>query len=137
MATVEDVTAFKAKWSGAFNAVPDGDVAAVLDETDIWLDSRQWQPRDFPLARMLWAAHSLQLFQLQRSSALGAATGLGSADLFVRSVGFGERRVMFGERRIGRESAAGGPGDSLLQTTIYGLQFLQLRARNFPAVLTV
>ena len=59
-------------------------------------------------------------------------------DLFVRMVAFGERRVMFGERKMSHsEGGAIGAGEAMLEDTIYGQKYLRLRARNIIGIITV
>ena len=137
-ATSQDVLIFKARIP-EFAATSDADVAAALDEADMWLDASKWNPADFPWARWWLAAHGLKLDQTYATSATGESSGSGeSVGMFVRSISFGERRVQFGERKFTTSKAGiSGPGQELLEETIYGNKFLRLRARNIPAVLSV
>ncbi len=137
-ATSRDVIVFKVRIP-EFAATSDPDVAAALDEADMWLDANMWNPADFPWARIWLAAHNLKLEQLyaDASSADGSSGG-NSVGMFVRSVAFGERRVQFGERKFeSTKSGVSGPGQEMLQETIYGNNFLRLRARNIVGVITV
>ena len=130
MATDQQVFAFRAKFS-ELSSASDPDVGEALDTAAIWVDPLIWSIRDFPLAVLFWAAHFLTLKMWQLASAqLGAGTG--STDLFLRSISFGERRILFGERKLGQAAAANmlGPGEELLSQTIYGQLYLSLRSRN-------
>jgi len=138
VATSQDVIAFKSRLPG-FTVALDADVAAALDEADMWLDARMWWPPDFVWARWYLAAHYLQLasmFTGLGSEASGSSVA--SPDLFVRMVAFGERRVMFGERKASTtEGQVTGPGGGSMEDTIYGQKFLRLRSRNVPGILTL
>jgi hypothetical protein len=137
-ATSHDVLTFKAKIA-EFADTPDADVAAALDEADMWLDAKMWNPNDFPWARWWLAAHGLKLDQTYATSVAASGSSSSAAvGMFVRSIGFGERRVMFGERKFETsKSGISGPGQELLEETVYGNKFLRLRARNIPAIITV
>lgn len=137
MATDQDIFAFRARVP-ALQGLTDADVSAALDATDIWLDGTAWasQP-DFSLARQYLAAHLLQL-QLLYASSAAEGGGVGAADVFVRQIRFGERHIAFQQRQAFTKSeASAGPGEQLLDTTIYGQYFLQLRARNFPPIAVI
>ena len=138
MASGADIAAFKAAVP-EFAGLPDPQLSAVLDETDVWLDARMWEPADFVYARWYLTAHHLQLaamFSSPGSSGGGAAAV--SSDLFVRMVAFGERRVMFGERKASTtEGQITGPGAGMMEDTVYGQKFLLLRSRNIPPILSV
>ena len=141
MATSADVLAFRLAMP-AFKSMPDADVAAALDEVDIFLDADMWSPKDFPLARRLLAAHNLQLQLMLAMSMPGGAQGAtagGSLDTYLSGITFGERHVTFGQRRWMNTSknSTTGPGEEMLGATTYGLRFQQLRYRNTPLVLTV
>ena len=135
MATAQDINSFRSKFA-EFEQVGDPDISVALNAADLWLDQTQWIAADFPLARILWAANYLALKELQIE--MTETGGVGMSDLFIRSIGIGDRRVMFGERRLAKgTNAMLGPGEEMLTLTIYGEMFLQLRARNFPAVAVV
>jgi Protein of unknown function (DUF4054) len=137
MATSKDVISFKARIP-EFALTIDADVAAALDEADMWLDHRMWEPEDYTWAKLFLAAHTLQtaaMFTSVNAASGGAAV---SSDLFVRMVAFGERRVMFGERKASTtEGQITGPGQAMLEDTIYGQKFLRLRSRNIPPILVI
>jgi Protein of unknown function (DUF4054) len=137
-ATSQAVLSFKAHIP-EFSSLSDADVAAALDEADMWLDESKWDAKDFPWARMWLAAHTLKLAESYAGA--GAAAGsssAGSVGTFVRSISFGERRVMFGERKFtSSKTSVTSAGEELLEDTIYGMKYLRLRNRNFPGVLTV
>jgi hypothetical protein len=135
VATVEDIIAFKARFS-EFAKLSDPPIAAVLNTADVYLDDVMWSPRDFPLARMLWAAHLLTL--QQTVAANSTIDGTGMSDLFVRSIRFGDRTVTFEQRQSFMSAQAGmEPGEILLSSTTYGQLFLQLRSRNIIPVTIV
>jgi hypothetical protein len=137
-ATSQDVLTFKARIP-EFASALDADVAAALDEADMWLDAKMWNPADFPWARWWLAAHGLKLDQTYASTlGTGGSTSSNSVGMFVRSIGIGERRVMFGERKFTTsKNGISGPGQELLEETIYGNKFLRLRSRNIPAIMVV
>ncbi len=124
-------------WSRLFEFEPMG-FAVVQTAIDMAVDElnvTSWRAKDYPYAVMYLAAHmmAIRLSAIQ-SAARGKLTNL-STDLFARSVGFGERRVMWGERTIARNAGYKyGPGEGLYEQTAYGQKFLELRARNIPAV---
>ena len=138
-ATSQDVLAFKAQMP-EFASTLDADIAAALDEVDMWLDEEMWLPTDYPWARRFLAAHHLKLAigVVGGGGSSSSSGSSGSADVFVRMVAFGERRVMWGERK-GADSKAtvAAPGEEMLEDTVYGQKFLRLRNRNFPGVMTV
>jgi hypothetical protein len=138
-ASSQDVISFKSKIP-EFAGLLDADIAAALDEVDMWLDAAMWDPVDYPWARRFLAAHHLKLDQGfgAPGGAAGGGASTSTSDLFVRMVAFGERRVMFGERKVSTsEGAAFGAGEAMLEDTIYGQKFLRLRSRNFPGVFSV
>lgn len=128
MATAAEIYAFRSRFP-EFEDSKDGEIAAAIEMAALWVDASVFEPTDFPVAIQLWAAHYMTLLQAQLASAQLAGGGM--TDTFVRSIGFGERRVMFGERGAGRGgSASSAPGESMLENTIYGQLFLLLRQRN-------
>jgi hypothetical protein len=138
MASGADLASFRAAVP-EFASTPDPQLSAALDETDMWLDYRVWEPADFVYARWYLTAHHLQLASMFTSpSSGGGGAAAVSSDLFVRMVAFGERRVMFGERKASTtEGQITGPGAGMMEDTIYGQKFLLLRSRNIPPILTV
>ena len=138
-ATSQDVLVFKARLP-EFSIVTDADVAASLDEADMWLDSGQVAIlRTFRWARMFLAAHNLKLAMIYDTTSGGSSLTSGVVGMYAKSVSFGERRVMFGERKSASSQAAGvtAPGEDLFEDTIYGQKYIRLRARNIPGCLTV
>jgi hypothetical protein len=135
MAKSSDIFAFRAQFPG-FASVQDADIAMMFNTADIYFDSSQWSPTDFPMARMYWVAHMLTLMSEQGANiALG---GSGTADLFLRQVRIGERTIGFGQRQFAKGAAgSSGPGEEMLSYTFYGQMFLQLRARNIIAIAVV
>jgi len=138
MATGTDIAAFRVAVP-EFASLTDPELSIALDETDMWLDADMWDPPDFVYARWYLTAHHLQLAQMFTSpgSSGGGGTAV-SSDLFVRMVAFGERRVMFGERKASTtEGQITGPGAGQMEDTVYGQKFLRLRSRNIPPILSV
>jgi hypothetical protein len=112
-----------------FSSASDADIGSSLDISNLWLDPTLWSAQDFPLAIMFWAAHYLSL-KLQQLASVEFG-GTGATDLYIRQISFGERHVAFNQRSY--EQAAEkmlGPGEQMLMSTIYGMQFIQLRSRN-------
>ena len=137
MATDQDIIAFRSRFPALIGLV-DADISAALDTADISLDVNMWaRLTDFNLARQYLAAHWLQLQILYASSA-SEAGGIGAADVFVRQISMGERRIAFQQRQaFTKAETALGPGEQLYDTTIYGQRFLELRWRNLPLVAVV
>ena len=135
MASARDIFRFRSQFP-EFDEVDDPSISQSLNTSKMWLDPAVWAPLDYDQAYLMWAAHLLSLIQMQTASTeLG---GTGETDLFVRSVSIGERRVVFQERRgttVSEKMA--GPGEDLLDQTIYGQMFLQLRGRNIIPVAMV
>jgi hypothetical protein len=130
-----NVFAFRSRFS-EFNDVADPEIDLGLQIAQLWVDPLIWDPNDYPMALLFWAAHFVSLKRLQLASV--EFGGSGAVDLFVRSIGIGERRVMFGERgAYAKGEASMGPGEALLEQTIYGMLYLTLRARNVPSVLVI
>jgi hypothetical protein len=139
MATDSQIFVFRAKFPELAGA-NDPDVAEALDTAAVWVDDRIWSVRDFPLALLYWAAHFLTLKLQQLASVqLSGGGGTGVTNLFLRSIAFGERRIMFGERKSVASAADKmlGPGEALLNETIYGQLYLALRSRNVIPVAVV
>ncbi len=134
MATPDDNIRFRAVFP-EFATVSDPAIATVLNTADLFLDEEVWAPRDWPMARYYWAAHMLQLQQIQAASIeLG---GAGMADLYMKNVRYEGKMVSFGERQAFAKESSAGPGEELLSLTTYGLMYLQLRARNIMPVLVI
>jgi hypothetical protein len=135
MATPQDIIQFKATFP-PFANVSDPAIATVLNTADLFLDPGPWSAQDWPMARYFWAAHWLQLQQMQTAAA--EIGGAGMADLFLRMVRYEGKMVSFGERQsLSSKEATAGPGEELLNFTIYGLMYLQLRTRNIMPVLVI
>lgn len=135
MASTQAIYQFRSQFS-EFDTVPDADVASSLDVSALWLDPTLWDPTDYKLALMFWAAHYLSLRQQQLAGVEFGGTG--ATDLYIKNISFGERRVSFGQRQY---ELAGekmlGPGEQMLLSTLYGMQFIQLRQRNIIPVAIV
>jgi hypothetical protein len=112
-----------------FDSVLDGDVVTALNTAALFVDPLIWSAGDYGPALLNLAAHFTALKQMQiAASEIG---GTGETDIFVRSISFGERHVQFQQRQGAKEiEALAGPGESLLSETIYGANFIMLRARN-------
>jgi len=133
-----DIVAFKANFQ-EFKELPDADIAEVFNTADVFLDARVWpSARDFAMARKLWVAHTLLLYRMALASASFTGAGVGmSVDLYLSQIHIGERTVGLGQRRLMTSGGRGyvyGPGEEMLNTTIYGEMFIQLRTRNIPNV---
>jgi hypothetical protein len=119
-----------------YENISNRDIVLALQVADLFVDPNKWNPADVQDARRFFAAHFLSLKQQQLASV--QIGGAGSMDLFIRSVGFGERRVMFGERTaMVKGEVKLGAGEAMLNYTVYGMMYLQLRARNIPSVVVV
>ena len=119
---------------GEFAKINDADVQGMLDDAVDMLDETKWNAHDYPLAVLYLAAHNLAV----RQPALAGTGGGLTTDTYVRSVGFGERRVMYGERNIYRSTSYKyGPGEALYELTPYGQRYLQLLSRNFPGIMLI
>ena len=139
-ATSQDVIAFKAQFP-AFISFNDADISTAFDFADVFTDPTQWNPATYVKARLLWVANQLMVMRMMGGLALpggllGSLTVMG--DLYVRERRFGERAVSYDQRQIFKNIAAGSSvGDAALSLTIFGIQYLTLRNRTFPAVLVV
>lgn len=135
MASTQSIYQFKSQFS-EFDSVPDADIATSLDISKLWLDPTLWTEQDYQLALLFWAAHYLSLRQQQLAGVEFGGTG--ATDLYIKTVSFGERRVSFGQRQY---ELAGekmlGPGEQMLMSTLYGMQFIQLRQRNIIPIVIV
>ena len=137
MATAQDIAAFRGQFA-EFSSVNDPDIAAIMNTVDVLIDGRKWPNQlDFAKARMQLAAHMIILQQQQASNSVGAGTGLGLSDLFVRQIRFGERNVSFQQRKGFTDSANSAPGEAMLGLTTYGQTYEILRARNIPAIAVI
>jgi hypothetical protein len=134
MPVLPNIFAFRSRFP-EFKDSSDADIALSLTVAELWVDPKVWNEIDYPHALLFWAAHFLSLKEQQLASA--DFGGSGATDLFVRSIGIGERRVMFGERGAFKGEGSMGPGEALLEQTIYGMLYLTLRARNVPSVLVI
>ncbi len=132
-----NLPAFRARFPEFVN-VKDADVQAALDDALAEIEEPRWSAKDYPRAVFFFAAHHLALGIGQSGGTTGGDTGEAfdvPSDVFVRSIGFGERRVMFGERQ--KVGAGGGykygPGEAVFEQTYYGQRYLTLRERNIIA----
>jgi hypothetical protein len=134
-----DLAAFRARFP-EFTSISDALVGGQLDESLTWLDKTRWTDRDYPLGVLYWTAHILQIRQRQLGTGSGSGSSkfTGSSDLFVQSSAFGERKFTFAQRAgVDKAMANAAPGEALLETTLYGSLFVQLRNRNIIAVMVV
>jgi hypothetical protein len=113
----------KARFPG-FAAVADAAVQIALDEAALLVGSGWTSAPDARLGRLLLAAHVLTL----------DGQGSGAEAAAIASGGF--RRMRSGALELERPDDAGAePG--LLGSSSYGRRFLELMARNVPAVTVV
>lgn len=130
-----NVPAFRSKWK-EFEPLDDATIQMALDDAIEMLDAELWGSA-YRRAVMLLAAHYLAL-RAPSFGRRGVTGNVGSIDTFVRSIGIGDRRVMYGERRLATDAGYKyGPGESMYGSTVYGAQFLELRSSRFPAVALV
>lgn len=119
-----------------FDTVADGDVATAFGDAGLLVDPSIWSKGDYGPGLLYLTAHFVALKQIVLAAA--AEGGTGALDLYVASIGIGERRVMFRQRKeTAKADAMVGPGESVLMETYYGSQFLYLRARNISAIVVV
>jgi hypothetical protein len=138
MASSQDVIAFRLQYA-EFKALSDPDIAAALDDADVWLDKVMWSDRDYPTARYLWAAHNLNILLILQANMEAMGDKLGFSNQTLATVGFGERRIGFRQLRMlqtGKNVSASGPDQALAETT-YGQLFLMLRQRNIMPIMTI
>jgi uncharacterized protein DUF4054 len=139
-ATSQDVIGFKAQFP-AFATFIDADIAAAFGLADIFTDPTEWNPAIYAKARMLWVANQLVAMRMMGGLTVpgtlsSSITAMG--DLFVRERRFGERAVSYDQRQIFKNIAASaGTADASLSLTLFGLQYMALRDRTFPAVAVV
>lgn len=136
MASNSQVEAFQAKFS-AFASTDEADIAEAIDTASIMVgDQTQWSSTDYALAVLYYAAHFLSLQEIEAASSQLA--GPGESDIFVRQISFGERRISFEQRNLAKTGTqTTGPGESMLEDTIYGQLYLQLRSRNIVGVASI
>ena len=131
-APLDDLSAFRGQFPELVT-ISDDIVTSRFRLADVILDPLMWEPTDFPMARLLLTAHYCLLATQMLAN---AADGTGMSDLFVRQISFGDRRVAFQQRKaLENVEETSGPGETLLATTVYGLDYLQLRARAITPVL--
>lgn len=139
MASSQEVIAFRLGYP-EFKALSDPDIASAFDDADVWLDPLMWSVRDYPTARALWVAHNLNILAILLAQQQTMGDLMGFTNNQLRSIGFGERRVAFGQVR-GLMTKPAGPAasasDQTLEETYYGKLFLMLMRRNVPAIMTV
>lgn len=133
--------ALKARYP-EFASVPDAVVTAVLSDAPLWVDET-WAEGDRTPAMLAFAAHTLSLEGEPRRSANIAAGGTGDVLQMgaIKRDKVGDVEVEYHAPSTGSgssSSSGGGSGDAdRFGATPYGLRFLALRRRNFPAVLVV
>jgi hypothetical protein len=134
-ATTQDVFSLKARF-GEFSTLPDAALTSAFNVVDMLLDPTVWPNQiDFANARLLYAAHLATIQQMQLAN---SANGIGTADLYMSSITFGERSVAFGRRlNFGEQKGLAGSGEEMLSMTSYGQLFLQLRNRNIIPIMVV
>lgn len=128
MASTQQIYQFRSQFS-EFDQVADADIANAINTSALWVDKAVWNAADYPQAVLLWAAHYLSLWLLEKASVQFGGTG--DSGLYISSISFGERHVTFSQR--GNEQASEkmlGPGEQMLMNTIYGQMYITLRQRN-------
>lgn len=115
----------------SFSTVPDATVQAALDEAARWVD-KSWFEADFPIARMLYAAHVLTL-EGQGTSKESGLAGLAAAGL--TSVKSGNHTVSLSESSVRGDAKKNLAGTFM--ATSYGQRFLALQRVNHPAVVVL
>lgn len=113
---VPTATDLKARYP-AFAAVADETITARIVEAQRMVDAT-WTEGDYPLGLMAYAAHSL------------AVGGVGSS-IDVQLAGF--KRVKIGPLDLERDGRSDGVLAGSLESTIYGVAFLEMQARNLGA----
>jgi hypothetical protein len=132
-----DLPTFR-QWFPEFGTelVTDSVVTQALLAASLWIDPAMWSVTDYPMAVLYWSAHWIQMIQNQIATMEIAGTG--ATDVFLRTINIGERTLGFAERSGDSSAEAmAAPGESLFDETIYGMLYLQLRARNIIGVLVV
>ena len=137
MASGGDIADFRVRFPELVDTT-DPIVSAGIDDADVWLDADMWIADHFPTARMLWAAHVVQINR-QAAAVAGAGGGPTSTDVYVSRVRFGEREVQFraptGQTsQKGGTPGGGGVGTSWLMATYYGQRFLMLRRQSISPI---
>lgn len=132
--TAPTASEFKARFP-AFAAVDDAVVTEALAEAGLQVDETWVSEADFKLGINLLTAHILTLdghgTGAEAESAKAGALGFKA----MKSGGLSLERFSASERGSGRNQSVGSAGT--LSLTTYGNRFLDLRARNIPAVTVV
>lgn len=127
-ATTQQIYQFRSQF-GEFTNSSDADIANALNIAMLWVDQSVWSAKDYPQAVLLWAAHYLNLWLLEKASV--QVGGTGDSSLYIQSISFGERHIEFQQRQQPSGlSEMLAPGEQLLLNTIYGQMYLMLRQRN-------
>ena len=114
-----------------FANVPDATIQAALDEAAGWVD-QTWTEADFPVARMLYAAHVLTL-EGQGNNSESKFAGLAAIGL--TSVKSGELTVSLSKPSVSQDTKNRLTG--FFQGTTFGQRFLGLMKVNHPAVVVL
>lgn len=125
------VDEFRAQF-GEFAALQDADILKYIELAKLFVDET-WLEADYKPALLYLAAHYAAM---ARSAALLSGVGGGSGS-YVRSVSFGDRRIVYGTPAGGVAAEAKMPTESLFGTTMYGQLYLLLLRRNAPVALIV
>ena len=132
-----NIFAFRSRFP-EFDSTDDAEIMTSLQIAGLFVDPLIWSVEDFAMAVLLFAAHFLQL---RRQQLVTVQFGnVGGSNTFVRSIGIGERRVMFGELRPitgGGGNAARSAFDDLFNQSMYGMLYLALRENNVPHVMVI
>lgn len=135
MPVAQQIYKFRSQFS-EFEASTDAEIANAINFANLWVDQTKWSATDYPQAVLLWAAHYLSLWLLEKASVQFGGTG--DSSLFVSSVSFGERHVTFGQRNMGQANENSlAPGEQMLMNTMYGQMFLMLRSRNIIPIAVI
>lgn len=113
---------FKTRYP-SFSGVADETIEAAIDEATRFVDET-WIEGDYKTAIMLYVAHVLSLEGLGGSGGISASTAV--------------RRLKSGTwemERFGSNTSSG--STSSFASTTYGQRFMELRAKNHPAVAVV
>lgn len=110
-----------------FAAVADATIEAIIEEAASFVDDT-WIEGDAPAAVMFYTAHELVMAG-QGTSAAAKLSAIGDFS-----------RIKSGDLEVSRgtqSTVTGSGADGTLAQSRYGLKFLELRARSFPAILSI
>jgi hypothetical protein len=134
------VQEFKDRFSELI-AIPSQGIQNLLDLAGRFID-QTWIEGDYKPALLYLAAHFAVLARDAAASAIGASVGQssggGGAGVYLRSISFGDRRIMYGALPAGSIAAAQSATttDSLVSSA-YGQVYLMFLRRNSPVALLI